>query len=85
MIKLVDLLKEAEKQEYVPYMYSPVGFGCHVCRFYYKEDDLHKCSNPDYKAYKGTNELLDDEGRQIKDPTKWCSNWFKPADVETNK
>ena len=84
MIKLLSLIKE-EKEEYVPYMFSPVGFGCHVCKFYYKEDGLHKCSNPDYKAYKGTEELVDEEGKQIKDPSKWCSNWFKPADADTDK
>jgi hypothetical protein len=36
------------------------------------------CSNIDYQKYKGTNELVDDEGNQIKDPSKWCSNWFLP-------
>jgi hypothetical protein len=66
------------KEHYVPYMYSAQGFGCHVCKFYYKEKGTHMCSNPDYKAYKGTNELLDNEGNSIKDPSKWCSNWFKP-------
>jgi hypothetical protein len=25
-----------------------------------------------------TNELIDEEGNQIKDPSKWCSNWFLP-------
>ena len=84
MIKLLSLL-EAEEEQYVPFMYSPVGFSCSVCKFYYKEDGLHKCSNSDYKAYKGTEELVDEEGNQIKDPTKWCSNWFKPADANPNK
>ena len=79
MIKLINLLNEEKQEQYVPYMYSPVGFGCHVCRFYYKEDDKHMCSNKDYQAYKGTAELLDNEGNQIKDPSKWCSNWFKPT------
>jgi hypothetical protein len=79
MIKLIDILQEEKQEQYVPYMYSSVGFGCHVCRFYYKEDDKHMCSNKDYQEYKGTAELLDNEGNQIKDPSKWCSNWFKPT------
>jgi hypothetical protein len=79
MIKLIDILQEEKQEQYVPYMYSPVGFGCHVCRFYYKKDDKHMCGNKDYQAYKGTAELLDNEGNQIKDPSKWCSNWFKPV------
>ena len=37
MIKLVELLKE--NGEYPPYMYSPIGFGCHVCKYYYVEND----------------------------------------------
>ena len=79
MIKLRSILKE-EKEQYVPYMHSPVGFGCHVCRFYYKtEDGKHMCNNEDYVKYKGTEELLDDAGNAIKDPSKWCSNWFKPS------
>jgi len=84
MISLVKLLNE-EEEGYVPYMFSPVGFGCHVCRFYFKEDGLHKCSNTDYIEYKGTNELVDEEGNQIKDPSKWCSNWFMPKDAEASK
>ena len=79
MISLLELLQEEKQEQYVPYMYSPVGFGCHVCRFYYKEDDKHMCSNKDYQAYKGTAELVDNEGNQIKDPSKWFSNWFKPV------
>jgi hypothetical protein len=78
MIKFLDILNEQEANLYHPYMYSPVGFGCHVCKFYYKEGDKHMCSNVDYQKYKGTNELVDDEGNQIKDPSKWCSNWFLP-------
>jgi hypothetical protein len=42
------------------------------------EDDKHMCSNKKYQEYKGTSELVDDEGNQIKDPSKWCSNWFMP-------
>lgn len=78
MIKLTNILRE-EKEQYVPYMYSKDGFGCHVCKFYYKVKDKHKCDNEDYQKYMGTSDLLDGKGGQpIKDPSKWCSNWFKP-------
>jgi hypothetical protein len=46
------------------------------------EDDKHYCNNKEYQKYKGTNELVDDEGNQIKDPSKWCSNWFHPKTEE---
>lgn len=78
MIKLKEILQE-EKEQYVPYMYSAQGFGCHVCKFYYKEDNLHKCNNLDYVKYnKGSEVLVDLKGNPIEDPSKWCSNWFKP-------
>ena len=51
MIKLIDLLKEGKGEKYPPYMYSPVGFGCHVCEYYYKEDGLHHCNNKEYQKY----------------------------------
>ena len=79
MIKLKDIILEEKKETYVPYMYSPVGFGCHVCKFYYKVKDKHMCDNLDYQKYKGTNVLVDDNNNPITDPSKWCSNWFKPA------
>jgi hypothetical protein len=72
--------QEGEDPEYLPYMYSPIGFGCHVCKFYYVENEKHMCSNKQYQEYKGTAELVDDEGNQIKDPSKWCSNWFMPKE-----
>lgn len=78
MIKLVDLLKENNEEKYPPYMYSPVGFGCHVCEYYYLKEDKHHCNNKEYQNYMGTNELVDNDGNQIKDPSKWCSNWFYP-------
>ena len=78
MIKLTDLIN-TEESEYVPYMHSSIGFGCHVCRFYYEDGGKHYCGNEDYQEYKGTNELVDEQGNQIKDPSKWCSNWFLPA------
>ncbi len=75
MIKLVNILSEVSEVS-PPYMYSPVGFGCHVCKFYYKQDDKHMCASTDYQEYMGTSELVDNDGNQIKDPSKWCSNWF---------
>lgn len=80
MIKLTDLLNEKKEEQYIPYMYSPIGFGCHVCKFHYMEDEKHMCSNKQYQKYMGTAELVDNEGNQIKDPSKWCSNWFLPKE-----
>ena len=78
MIKLTNLLKEHE-EEPKPYMYSPVGFSCAVCEYYYKEEGKHYCNNSSYIEYIGTKELINPEtGEQIEDPTKWCSNWFEP-------
>ena len=77
MIKLIDILKE-HAGEPKPYMYSPVGFSCAVCEYYYKQDGKHMCKNQNYADYMGTNELVDENGDQIKDPSKWCSNWFEP-------
>lgn len=73
-------IKEEQSEKSPDYMYSSVGFGCHVCKFYYVENEKHMCSNTYYTEYKGTNELIDDEGNQIKDPSKWCSNWFIPKE-----
>jgi hypothetical protein len=75
---LKNRLKEHEGEEYPPYMYSPIGFGCHVCKYHYIEDEKHMCSNKKYQEYKGTAELVDNERNPIKDPSKWCSNWFMP-------
>ncbi len=80
MVKLIDILKEhKEGEEYPPYMYSSVGFGCHVCEYYYMDGDKHMCSNKEYQKHMNTNELINPKtGKQIKDPSKWCSNWFEP-------
>ena len=72
-----------EEGEYPPYMYSPIGFSCAVCKYHYiewenKVQGKHMCSNKSYQEYKGTAELVDDKGNPIKDPSKWCSNWFMP-------
>lgn len=77
MIKLIDILKESEGEP-KPYMYSPVGFSCAVCEYHYMENGNHHCSNKYYQEYMGTDELVDENGQQIQDPTKWCSNWFEP-------
>lgn len=80
MIQLKKLVENgaAERAEYPPYMYSAQGFGCHVCKYYYKDQEKHMCSNEHYAKLKGTNELVDERGKQIQDPSKWCSNWFMP-------
>jgi hypothetical protein len=79
VIKLTDIIKEAEESNISPpYMYSPLGFGCHVCKFHYIEGEKHMCKSKHYHAYMGTHELIDNEGNPIKDPSKWCSNWFLP-------
>ena len=82
------LNEETENSEYLPYMYSPVGFSCAVCKFvvFNKDEDRWTCSNSNYQDYqksKGIKEsrahyLLDNDGNPIKDPSKWCSNWFLP-------
>ena len=78
-MKLTEILNEVkEDKKYPPYIYSEDGFGCHVCKFYYLKKDKHMCGNEEYKKYKGTDELVDKDGNQIKDPSKWCSNWFLP-------
>lgn len=79
MIKLKTILNEKEETKYSPYMYSPVGFGCNVCLFHYEKDGKHMCNNSDYVKYNnGSEDLVDNNGDPIEDPSKWCSNWFKP-------
>jgi hypothetical protein len=74
------LTEEQEEQEYPPYMYSPVGFSCKVCKYvaFNKDEDRWVCSNKNYQEYMGTHYLVDNNGESIKDPSKWCSNWFLP-------
>jgi hypothetical protein len=89
--QLVDLIKEeilskSSLENYPPYMYSPIGFGCHVCKYHYMEKDKHMCSSKYYQKYiseqfptlENNAELVDNNGNPIKDPSKWCSNWFNP-------
>jgi hypothetical protein len=80
-MKLEKILNEIKQtQQYPPYMYSPLGFGCHVCKFHYIEDGKHMCSNKQYQKLKNTSELIDNNGNPIKDPSKWCSNFFLPKE-----
>lgn len=79
MIKLKSLIKESS-EESTPYMYSPVGFSCKVCSFlnFNKDENRWTCSSTNYQEYKGTHYLVDEDNQPIKDPSKWCSNWFQP-------
>ena len=81
MIKLADLIREGQEQ-YEPFMYSRVGFSCKVCKFLVKNKDEGgwACSNEDYQKWAGTHLLKDEKGQLIQDPSKWCSNWFKPVE-----
>lgn len=80
MIKLSSLLKEEEAtSEYPPYMHSAVGFGCHVCKYYYKKEGKHMCNNEHYVELMKTEELIDPTTKKpIDDPSRYCSNWFVP-------
>ena len=78
ILKSKRLNEHNEEGEYPPYMYSPIGFSCAVCKYHYIEDKKHMCKNKQYQENKGTAELVDDEVNQNKDPSKWCSNWFMP-------
>lgn len=78
MISLIKILQEEIKGEPVypanhqPFMYSSLGFSCAVCEYYSYENDQHICGNAQFAQWNGS-EVMD-----IKDPTKWCSNWFEP-------
>jgi len=80
VIKLVNILNEHEEgEEYPPYMYSSIGFGWHVCAYHYMEEDKHMCKNKEYIKLMGTEELINPKTKKpIKDPSKYCSNWFEP-------
>jgi hypothetical protein len=83
MIKLTDLLKEEQSEEYPPYMYSSVGFGCHVCKYlnYNKDEDKYACGNTYYQEYMGTHFIVDPVTKEpvLKENLKnYCSNWFEP-------
>lgn len=86
MIKLGDLLKENGAEEYPPYMYSSVGFGCHVCSYleHNEKEGNYICKNSHYQKHMGTSTIIDPE---TKEPVpgdqlhKYCSNWFKPKAV----
>lgn len=93
MIKLKTILKETNEvtmddSYYPPMMYSEKGFSCKACKFlnYNKEENRWTCANTDFQKYQESigieksrsHYLLDDKGNPIEDPSKWCSNWFKP-------
>ena len=62
MIKLTDiLLNEEVTNQYPQYMYSSVGFGCHVCKFlnYNKDEGAYTCGNKNYQEYMKTHLLID--------------------------
>lgn len=85
-MKLLQLLKETPGHEYPEYMYSPVGFGCHVCKYHFQEEGIHKCSNDHYQEFikekypqiEDPSILIDNNQKPVQDPSKWCSNWFMP-------
>jgi len=81
MIKLTDLLKENGAGS-PPYMYSSVGFGCHVCKYlnYNKDEGKYTCGSTEYQEHMGTHYLIDPETKEpvSKDKLKnYCSNWFE--------
>lgn len=82
MIKLIDILKEGAEDSEAPYMYSPVGFSCAVCKYmnHNKEEDTYTCSSQHYQDYMGTHYLVDENKQPLtKDMlSKYCSNWFEP-------
>jgi hypothetical protein len=76
-------LKEHEGEEYPPYMYSSVGFGCHVCKYlnFNKDEDKYTCGNTNYQEYMGTYFLIDPDTKEPitkENLKKYCSNWFMP-------
>lgn len=78
-------LNEEQEGEYPPYMYSPVGFSCAVCKFlnYNKDEGKYTCANSKYQEYMGTHFLINPD---TKEPitkeylNKYCSNWFLPKE-----
>jgi hypothetical protein len=80
MIKLTQLLEHESEPK--PYMYSPVGFSCAVCKYlnFNKEEDTYTCGSTHYQEYAGTHILKGEDGKPLtKDLLKkYCSNWFEP-------
>jgi hypothetical protein len=76
-------IKEEEISKPAPYMYSPVGFSCAVCKLqsYNKDEAKYTCASPNYQKHMGTHFLINPE---TKEPitkeylNKYCSNWFLP-------
>lgn len=59
-------------KEHEPFMMSKEGFSCSVCEYFNKEGKEFKCKNEYFIKWQGSDKL------DIKDPTKWCSDWFEP-------
>jgi hypothetical protein len=80
MYSLLELLKLQEDASSKPFMYSPIGFSCNVCKYlnYNKDEARYTCGSTEYQKWAGTHFLNDEKGEPIKDPSKWCSNWFEP-------
>jgi hypothetical protein len=46
---------------------------------HYEKDGKHMCRNEHYQELMGTDELINPKTKKpIKDPSKYCSNWFEP-------
>ena len=56
-------LKEEEISKPAPYMYSPVGFSCAVCKLqsYNKDEAKYTCASPNYQKHMGTHFLINPE------------------------
>jgi len=78
MISLIKLIQEALQGEAgsrdipQPLMYVAVWCSGAVCEYHSYENDQHICGNSLFAKWNGS-EVMD-----IKDPTKWCSDWFEP-------
>ena len=68
-------------KDHNPFIESDKGFSCSVCDYFQGKDDkgVYHCSNEYYKKWKGDDIL------EIKDPTKWCSDWFEPEEKSSKK
>lgn len=80
MIKLKDILEEkygggtySVPADHKAFMKSSKGFGCHVCKYYSKEDGKHLCSSKHFIKWNDNSNVM-----KIDDPSKWCSDWFEP-------
>ena len=79
MIKLANLLTE-DTDGHVPFMHSPIGFSCKMCKFlnFNKDESRYTCASTDYQEWAGTHFLVDENKKPITDVAHWCSDWFEP-------